>query len=99
MKIEEILKNKRIKMHLFLPSNRKIFTIVSNDEYWLDPDINFCSCKGYFFKYMRTNEECYHLKALRLADQSDIEVIRFSDKEYIPFIKALLHDLARYALD
>ena len=98
MKIEELLKKKAIKMHLFLPSNRRIFTIVSNEEYWLDEEMNFCSCKGYYYKYMRNNEQCYHLKALAIAKEDDIEVIKFDDDEYSNFMHALLEDLTRYAI-
>ncbi len=98
MKIDDLLKGKTIKMHLFLPSNRRIFTIVSNEEYWLDLKINFCSCKGYYYKYMRSNEQCYHLKALSIADEQDMEIIKFDDEEYNSFLYALIRDLTRYAI-
>ena len=35
-KIDSLLSEKRIKLHLFEPSNRKIWTVVGADkEYWL----------------------------------------------------------------
>lgn len=86
-------------MHLFLPSKRRIFTIVSNDEYWLEPKINFCSCKGYYFKYMKNNEECHHLKALSLANEDNMDIIEFADEEYNKFLLALLLDLTKYAMN
>lgn len=98
-KIEKLLKSKAIKMHLFLPSKRRLFTIISNNEYWLDLNINFCSCKGYYYKYMRNNEQCYHLKALSIAKESEMDIIKFDDKEYSTFLYTLLRDLTRYALN
>lgn len=86
-------------MHLFLPSKRRIFTIVSNEEYWLEPKINFCSCKGYYFKYMKIDEECHHLKALSLANKDNIDIIEFNDEEYNKFLLALLLDLTKYAMN
>ena len=44
-KYNSVLDEKRIKLHVFEPSNRKIWTVVGSDrEYWLDPDLDFCSC-------------------------------------------------------
>ena len=49
-RIKSILSEKRVKLHHFLPSNRKIWTVVGKDkEHWLDPDLQFCSCTGFFF--------------------------------------------------
>ena len=56
-KIDSLLSEKRFKLHIFEPSNRKIWTVVGVDkEYWFEPDLEFCSCPGYYF-----NNECYHL--------------------------------------
>ena len=89
-KIDSLLSEKRIKLHLFEPSNRKIWTVVGADkEYWLDPDLDFCSCPGYYF-----NNECYHLDYFLLArDKNQIELTTFSDDEYESFIISLLSDL------
>ena len=103
-KINTILSQKRIKLHIFEPSNRKIWTVVGTEkEYWLDPDLDFCSCPGYYF-----NNECYHLDTLILALRVDeglfepkefdwaknkIEIITFTDHEYENFIDSLLSDL------
>ena len=41
-KIDSLLSEKRIKLHTFEPSNRKIWTVVGIDkEYWFDPDLDF----------------------------------------------------------
>ena len=102
-KINSLLSEKRIKLHIFEPSNRKIWTVVGTEkEYWLDPDLDFCSCPGYYF-----NNECYHLDTLTVAMKVDnvvkskefdwpknkIEIITFSDHEYEDFIAGLLSDL------
>ena len=103
-KIDSLLSEKRIKLHHFEPSNRKVWTVVGMDkEYWFDPDLDFCSCPGYYF-----NNECYHLDTLAVAIEVDkqviesngvgleknkIEIIIFSDHEYEDFIASLLSDL------
>ena len=89
-KIDSLLSEKRIKLHLFEPSKRKIWTVVGADkEYWFDPDLDFCSCPGYYF-----NNECYHLYNFPLARaKNKIELTTFSDDEYKSFITSLLSDL------
>ena len=89
-KIDSLLSEKRIKLHIFEPSDRKIWTVVVTDkEYWFDPDLDFCSCPGYYF-----NNECYHLDNFQLAmSQNQIESTTFSDDEYGPFIGSLLSEL------
>jgi len=88
--IDSLLSEKRIKLHIFEPSDRKIWTVVGIDkEYWFDPDLDFCSCPGYYF-----NNECYHLDNFPLAmSQNQIESTTFSDDEYGPFIGSLLSEL------
>ena len=89
-KIDSLLSEKRIKLHIFEPSDRRIWTVVGTDkEYWFDPDLDFCSCPGYYF-----NNECYHLDNFQLAmSQNQIESTTFSDGEYGPFIGSLLSEL------
>ena len=89
-KIDSLLSEKRIKLHIFEPSDRRIWTVVGTDkEYWFDPDLDFCSCPGYYF-----NNECYHLDNFSLAmSQNQIESITFSDDEYESFIGSLLSEL------
>ena len=89
-KISSLLSEKRIKLHIFEPSNRKIWSVVGTEnEYWLDPDLDFCSCPGYYF-----NNECYHLEWFPTATiENKIEIITFSDHEYGDFIAGLLSDL------
>ena len=86
----------RVKLHIFEPSKRKIWTIVCKEkEHWLDPDIGFCSCSGYYFSKMSDNKkECYHLESIRLAEkEKKTELIKFSDDEFGDFLKGLISDL------
>jgi len=89
-KIDSLLSEKRIKLHIFEPSDRRIWTVVGTDkEYWFDPDLDFCSCPGYYF-----NNECYHLNNFSLAmSQNQIESTVFSDDEYGSFIYSLISEL------
>ena len=94
-KINSILSEKRIKLHLFEPSNRKIWTVVGTEkEYWLDPDLDFCSCPGYYFNKSDGKNVCYHLESFKMAAaKNKIELTTFSDYEYESFIISLLSDL------
>ena len=86
----------RVKLHIFEPSKRKIWTIVGKEkEHWLDPDIGFCSCSGYYFSKMSDNKmECYHLESIRLAEkEKKTELIKFNDDEFEDFLKGLISDL------
>ena len=89
-KIDSLLSEKRIKLHIFEPSNRKIWTVVGTEkEYWFDPDLAFCSCPGYYF-----NNECYHLDFFTVAKtKNQIELTTFSDDEYESFISGLISEL------
>ena len=94
-KIESVISEKRVKLHLFEPSNRKIWTVVGKGkEHWLDPDLDFCSCESYYFNTTNAEQGCYHLESLRLAEKENkVELIKFSDEEYGNFISGLISDL------
>ena len=94
-KINSILSEKRIKLHLFEPSNRKIWTVVGTEkEYWLDPDLDFCSCPGYYFNKSDGKNWCYHLESFKMATaKNKIELTTFSDDEYESFVASLLSGL------
>ncbi len=43
-KINSVVNERRVKLHLFNPSKREIWTIVGKEkEHWIDPNSNFCS--------------------------------------------------------
>ena len=97
-RVKELIDNKCVKMHVFYPSKRSIFTIVSKEEYWLDLDNNYCSCKGYYYRYMKDDKLCYHLEALKVAIKEDkLDVIIFDDDEYEQFVRLLIKDMKHYA--
>lgn len=79
-----------VKLHLFLPSRRKIWTFVGREEeYWVDPDLSFCSCKDYYFATLSGGEPCYHLKSTKKAEQDGVTAVEFSDQDYDSFLQAL----------
>ncbi len=94
-KTDVIVSEKRVKLHLFEPSRRQIWTVVGmGKEYWLSPEFDFCSCEGYYFGKTKGKKHCYHLESAKLA-QSDnsIEIVKFSDDEYSDFLSGLISEL------
>ena len=94
-KIESAVSEKRVKLHLFEPSNREIWTIVGRGkEHWLDPYFEFCSCPGNYFGKLDGKKGCYHLESIKLAKKENkFETIKFSDDEFEDFISSLVDDL------
>jgi len=94
-RIESMVSEKRVKLHFFEPSQRKIWTVVGKGkEHWLDPDAQYCSCIGYYFGRLNGKSTCYHLDSLYAAkEENKVETIRFSDDEYADFLSGLISDL------
>ncbi len=94
-KAVKIAVEKGVKLHLFKPSSREIWTVVGNDrEYWVDPNDNFCSCEDYYFKTLSGKEKCYHLQIINIAREKKlVDVIEFKDEEYDSFLRALINDM------
>ena len=94
-RIELLVSEKRVKLHLFEPSKRKIWTIVGKgEEYWLDPDSCFCPCPGFYFGSINGKTSCYHLDSIQFAkNENRIEQIIFSDDEFSDFLSGLISDL------
>ena len=89
-----------VKRHLFLPSERSIYSVVGrNGDEFLDPDKPFCSCKSYFYRVLGGKAEyCYHILSYKIAaDSGLIREIRFDDDEYDHFSELLLRDVMRDA--
>jgi predicted nucleic acid-binding Zn finger protein len=95
-RIRNLLEGGAVKLHVFEPSGRTIWTIVGRDnEHWADIELGFCSCKSYYYKTLSNGTLCYHLKCIMLAKQNNKFVrIKFHDIEYTVFINALLADIA-----
>ena len=85
-----------VKECRFLPSGRKVFSVVGTlgDEF-IDPERPYCSCSNFFFRVMSGKEElCYHLLSYRIAVKADrVEVVEFSDDEYGEYLSATVADV------
>ena len=94
-RIELLVSEKRIKLHLFEPSQRKIWTVVGKgEEYWVDPVGCFCSCPGFYFSSINGKSSCYHLDSIQFAkNKNNVEQIVFSDDEFSNFLSGLISDL------
>ncbi len=94
-RVEAIVSEKRVKLHIFEPSQRKIWTVVGKgEEYWIDPEGGYCSCPGFYFGKLNGKTTCYHLESAELAQRENkIEKIVFSDEEFSDFLSGLLSDL------
>lgn len=94
-KAVKVTLGKGVKLHIFKPSNREIWTVVGRDnEYWVDPENNFCSCKDYYFQTLSGKEQCYHLQIIDVAKKKNlVDLVEFSDDEYNMFLKALINDM------
>ena len=90
-----------VKLHLFQPSGRAIWSVVGKDqEHWLDPELGFCSCKNYYFRSLSRCEPCYHLKSVNQATlEKKYVTIEFDDSDYNGFFKAMISDNANKLLN
>ena len=93
--IDSIVSSSGVKLHLFEPSNRKIWTVVGKEnEHWLDLELGYCSCEDYYYNAIEKGNQCYHLQAVKVAtEQGKVETILFQDSEFESFISALVQDI------
>jgi predicted nucleic acid-binding Zn finger protein len=89
--------NHILKLHYFVPSGRKLWTIIGkNNEYWLDPELDYCSCKHYYYKTLSGKEKCQHLRIFNeFLKKNNYDKITFSDEEYSSFLSTLIKDILR----
>ena len=94
-RIESVVSEKRVKLHLFEPSKREVWTVVGKGkEHWLSPESEYCSCPGFYFGQLSGKKSCYHLDSVKLAKKENkFEKIIFSDDEYTDFLSTILSDL------
>lgn len=94
-RVEILVSEKRVKLHIFEPSKRKIWTVVGKgEEHWIDPIGRYCSCPGFYFGQLIGKNSCYHLDSVRLAQKENkIEEIIFSDDEFPDFLSGIISDL------
>ena len=82
-----------LKCHLFEPSQKMIWTIVGkHHEYWIDLDLDYCSCNDYYFRTLSGKGLCYHLGFANEKINSKVDTIHFSDSEYCDFVKSVVND-------
>ncbi|MDP6302949.1 MAG: hypothetical protein QF657_00090 [Candidatus Nitrosopelagicus sp.] len=94
-RIDLLVDEKRVKLHLFNPSKREIWTVVGKaKEHWIDPDSEYCSCSGYYFGMIKNKKPCYHLESIfKAKKENKFEIIEFIDDEYESFISGIVSDL------
>lgn len=94
-RIESLISEKRVKLHIFEPSQRKIWTVVGkNEEYWVDPENIYCSCPGFYFGKLDGKNTCYHIDTAHMAqNEKKVEIIIFSDEEFLDFLSGMISDL------
>jgi predicted nucleic acid-binding Zn finger protein len=90
-----LFNNYKLKLHYFTPSRRELWTIVGkDDEYWLDQELDYCTCKHYYFKTLSGKDKCQHLKVLNeLIEKENYDKIDYSDEEYNDFLALLIKDI------
>lgn len=85
-----------VKAAVFLPSGRKVATVVGRmgDEF-IDPERPYCSCSSFFFQAQAGKDPvCYHLLAQTIARRLGMtDVVEFSDDEYGAYLTAAVHDV------
>ena len=85
-----------VKECRFLPSGRKIFSVVGRlGEEFIVPGRPYCSCSNFFFRVSGGSEElCYHLLSYMIAAKTGrAVVVEFSDDEYGDYFSALVKDV------
>ena len=92
---DDFVDDYKLKLHYFIPSKRQLWTIIGkNNEYWLDPELDYCSCKHYYFKTLSGKDKCQHLKVINeLIKHKKYDKTEFSDDEYTNFIVLLIKDI------
>ena len=95
-RIDSIIDERRVKLHLFNPSKREIWTVVGKaKEHWIDPISKFCSCSGYCFGMIKNKSPCYHLESIfKAKKENKFEIIEFNDDEYESFISGIVSNLS-----
>jgi len=85
-----------VKESVFHPSDRKLVTVVGRfgDEF-IDSEKPYCSCSNFYFKVQGGREDaCYHLLSYWIASRTGrVDVVKFDDEEYGPYLIAMLNDV------
>ena len=88
--IKEAADEGRVKQHVFLPSGRRIWTVVGRkSEHWVDPHHGYCTCRAYYFGGPAGT--CYHIKCQTYAHSaSKYHTTEFYDEEFDGFVAGLV---------
>ena len=94
-KARKVVEGEGVKLNLFLPSGRKIWTVKGHDcEYLVDfeSEKHYCSCDDFHFRVLSDKiAECYHLVAVRKAKEEEMySVMERKDDDYGDFMTKLL---------
>lgn len=68
-KAQEAVRENRVKMYVFKPSNRRLWVVVGRHGlYMVLPDSEYCTCNDFFFRVIGGEKPtCYHLLAVKRA--------------------------------
>ena len=70
-----------------------------DEEYWTAPELDFCSCRSYYFGSLSSGRLCYHLKgAHKGIREGSFALFEFEDYEYDRFIDAIINDTSNNVL-
>jgi predicted nucleic acid-binding Zn finger protein len=94
-KINELINEKKIKKIVFTPSKIGIWEVKShknNNIYWVDIETNYCSCKGFYYNFMK--KACYHISAVSTAlSQNAYKIELLSDSEMNDYFNKQIDNL------
>lgn len=92
---ESTISEGRVKLHVFEPSGRKVWTVVGREEeHWVDPVSGYCSCRAFYFGLAVGRASCYHLESARMAArEGKAETVKFADDEFADFVRGLASGL------
>lgn len=96
--INHLIDQGRVKLHKFQPSGRQLWTVVGSlGDQLIFGNEDYCSCKGFYFSLMRKNlSSCYHLKAFKIAKQTQkYSSIEISDSDYKLFFTLLTKSIKK----
>ncbi|MDI1495361.1 MAG: hypothetical protein K8823_669 [Cenarchaeum symbiont of Oopsacas minuta] len=80
----------RVKLHIFEPSGRQIWTVVGKTgEYWVDKDTGYCSCDAHFFSKISNKPRCYHEESVRMAG-TNVQITTLLDIQYGTFLAEMI---------
>lgn len=89
-RIKKIVDDMSVNQYVY--ENRTVWTVHGKSkEYWVEPDMDFCCCAGYYFAGLHGKCNCYHLESLKIAiKQKKYKTIPLDDQGYDDLIARLV---------